>query len=424
MIRLLNYLRYLLLRIVGQSHAEASRKLGFGVSPSPLCLISVNGGGYTAAAPYGISVPAGAAISVQLASTAGVRSWSLTSYGLDEISSTPSLSFAAGPPNTYSLAFMNATGRALLLQSVVNGGVDVNGVKQASYTTTLGLFSLINGLRVLAQGETIESNPAGWIADFNVFVRNGGGGGGGGGGPTYLPASAPPNGTNNTLAVSSGGVETWNPVGGYQILSSALSGTGVATTVEVGTSQASVNVALTSNFTPTAITYSYSGVASGGPTGVSVTGTSSAFTITPGSAFTSNTNGAVLTVTTTVTDPAGAPHISTLTMTYAGKIVYGSLASGSETLDQTMWNALNSSGSVLRSTRGGSYNFASAFGQDQDLGLLNSLGAPTMTDPSTNIQYAGVLLGTASITENGTTQTVAFYKFANSGSTFSPANMS
>ena len=147
---------------------------GAGPNPSPACLVSDNGGAYTAAAPNGINVSANDPVSIQLASYAGVRSWSLTVFGLDEVtlSSPPVLTYSIGPPATYSFTYPNSTGRAVLLQSVVNGGVNVNGVKQSSYVTTIGVFSLTAaGQRVLATGETIETCPAGWVCDWNAQVR-------------------------------------------------------------------------------------------------------------------------------------------------------------------------------------------------------------------------------------------------------------
>lgn len=153
----------------------AHHKYGaFGPQPSPLCLVQDGSGAFVAAQPSGVNVGAGDTITVKLASTAGVRSWSLSAYGEDELTTTsvPALTFAFGPPSTYSFTYPNATGRALLLKSVVNGGIDINGQYQPSYVTTIGLWSVIGGQRVLATGETYESNPAGWIADVNLGLRS------------------------------------------------------------------------------------------------------------------------------------------------------------------------------------------------------------------------------------------------------------
>ena len=154
------------------SQEEPSHKFGFGPNPSPLCVVSDNGGAYAAASPNGINVTGGDSISIQLASYAGVRSWQLTVYGLDELSTAPALSYSVGPPGTYSFTFAPFAGRAVILQSVVNGGVNINGVRVPSYTTTIGIFTLTaSGQRVLATGETFETCQAGWICDWNAQTR-------------------------------------------------------------------------------------------------------------------------------------------------------------------------------------------------------------------------------------------------------------
>lgn len=231
----------------------------------------------------------------------------------------------------------------------------------------------------------------------------------GGGGPSYLPTNPPANSTNNTLVVDALGNESWQPVGGYQITSFGISGSGVAGTVEVGSTQSNINWASTYNFTPTSISVACTGKTTVNPT---PTGTSSSGTFA--GPFTSNTNGVTITLTITAVDPAGASHQATATMTYAGKIVFGSVAPGAETPGQTLWNTLNTAGSNLRSTRGGSYPYSSTFGQDQAFGLINSLGTPVMKDPNGNI-VTTVFLGNAIITENGTSQSVNFYTVGASG---------
>jgi hypothetical protein len=183
----LSLLALLLATLVGCSHADraehpsdagtdatlatSEHRLRSGASPSPACLVSDNGGAYNPASPNGVTVSGGDTVAVRLASTAGVQSWALAVFGADELSSFPALTFAPGPPNTYSFTFPAAAGRAVLLQSTVNGGVDVNGVQHPEYTTTIGVFSLVNGARVLGSGETNESCPAGWVCDVNRAIR-------------------------------------------------------------------------------------------------------------------------------------------------------------------------------------------------------------------------------------------------------------
>lgn len=142
--------------------------------PSPACLVK-DGSGSFVATTGGVNVTAGNTITVQLSSETGVRTWTLEVFGVDELSSAPVLTFSAGPPLQYTFTFPNASGRSIGLRSTINGGVDVNGVAQESYVSTFGCFTLVSGLRTLFSGETGESNAAGWIADFNAFIRTGGG---------------------------------------------------------------------------------------------------------------------------------------------------------------------------------------------------------------------------------------------------------
>ncbi len=246
--------------------------------------------------------------------------------------------------------------------------------------------------------------------------NNGGGGGTGptgptgpGGGASYLPANPPPDSSNNTLSVDASGNEAWQPVGGYNIQSFSISGSGVANVVEVGSTQAVINWSATYNFTPISITVTCTGQPTQTP---APSGGSSSGTFT--GPFTSDVNGTVIAVQITVIDPVGAPHVANATMTYAAKIVFGSVVAGSEVAGQALWNTLNAAGSVLRSTRGGSYPYASPFGFDQAFGLLSSLGTPTMKDPNGNV-VSVVLIGSATISENATPQTVSFYTVGSPG---------
>ena len=154
-------------------------RMGFGIQPSPACLVQDGAGAFLSAAPYGVNVGAGDTITVELASYSGTRSWSLTVFGLDDLTnpSPPILAYNVGPPINYTFTYPVALGRAVLLKSVVNGGVDVNGVVQPSYTMTIGVFSLTSiGTRVLAMGETFETCPVGWVCDVNNTIRSATGG--------------------------------------------------------------------------------------------------------------------------------------------------------------------------------------------------------------------------------------------------------
>ena len=234
--------------------------------------------------------------------------------------------------------------------------------------------------------------------------------GGGGGGTGYLPASPPADGTNNTLAVSFSGVTSWQPVGGYQITGFALSGSGVNPVVEVGSSIATINWGASFNFTPASISVTCTGKATQtpAPTGETADGT---FT----GPFTGVTNGNQVTVTITVIDPVGAPHVATASVVFSAKVVWGSVTS--PVAGQGLWNALNTANNVLNVNGQATMAFASSPGQQQTFARESSLGTPTLKD-SNGFEYTAVLLGTVVIAENGTSQSMNFYTVGNPSATF------
>lgn len=379
--------------------------------------------GATSSAP-GVALKgvAGSPVTASNGDDANVDSWAWS-----VVSAPPASAIVPGPVNdTPSVVFTpDGPGCYLLRLDVVgNDGSTAFDVRAFGVNQPSGRF--IPAFEADAGSLNFGGSATGWDPIMRAWLLEidalaAGGGGGGGGGVGYLPPAAPAASGNYTLATNASDVASWQPVGGYQILTFGLSGTGVAAVVEVGTSIAAVAFAGTLNFTPTALSVAWSGVATG--TASPALGTSFSGSLT-GGPFTSPTNGAQLAVTVSATDPAGAVHTATQVVTFAAKLVYGSLAPGSETVDQAMWNALNTNGSVVSATGTGSVNFASAFGQDQCIARLTSLGTPTFTDPSTGFTYPAASLGTASVTENGTTQAVTFWKFANPGSSFAPIRIS
>ena len=66
------------------------------------------------------------------------------------------------------------TGAALIFESMVNGGLDVNGRQDSSLTTRFGVFVLTStgSLRIGAFDETTEGDASfGWTSKFNAAVR-------------------------------------------------------------------------------------------------------------------------------------------------------------------------------------------------------------------------------------------------------------
>lgn len=142
------------------------------MSPDPSCTVQ-DGAGAPTATTNGVNVTPANVITVALASTAGVGVWTLSVYGRDELVSPPAITINS--TNKTATFTAPAAGSALILKSVVGAsslGYDINGVVQPSYTTTLGVYTLINGLRVGAINETTEGNStAGWVSKVNTLIR-------------------------------------------------------------------------------------------------------------------------------------------------------------------------------------------------------------------------------------------------------------
>jgi len=144
-------------------------------SPSPVVTIN------TLTSVGGQSVPAATTVTVQLVSLAGVNTWSLMSVGTDDllVASTVNAGLAINSTTQTATFTAPAAGSAIIFQSLVNGGTDVNGVAQPSYKTTFAVYVLTaGGLRVGAVNETTEGSAGfGWLTKVNSVIRSPGGGG-------------------------------------------------------------------------------------------------------------------------------------------------------------------------------------------------------------------------------------------------------
>lgn len=141
------------------------------MSNSPLC--TVNGSATT----NGVDVTASSTVTIALADTAGVRQWNL------ECTSTDSLNVAATVTSGLVIDLVTKTatftapatlGSALIFTSIINGGFDLNGVEQISYTTTFKVAVLTATLlRVPAFDEQMENNAQfGWNPIVENLIRN------------------------------------------------------------------------------------------------------------------------------------------------------------------------------------------------------------------------------------------------------------
>lgn len=155
------------------------------ITPSPTCTVK-DGAGVAQATINGVNVTAGNTITIALASTAGVASWTISLYGKDELVSDPVLTINS--VNQTATFTAPALGSALIFKSTVNNNFDINNVQQASFSTTFGIYVLTGaGIRVGASNETTEGNSSvGWISKYNPILRAGGIGFGSGFAPTEL----------------------------------------------------------------------------------------------------------------------------------------------------------------------------------------------------------------------------------------------
>lgn len=143
---------------------------------SPTCEVKDGGGAYTATT-NGVNVTSGNVITIRLASVTDVNTWSLTCVGTDDGTSTTAINALLTVDNATKTATFtmpaSASGRALMFQSRINGGVDVNGTSQSTYTTTFGVYVLTSSsLRLLAYNETTEGSASyGWVKTLNEKIR-------------------------------------------------------------------------------------------------------------------------------------------------------------------------------------------------------------------------------------------------------------
>lgn len=141
-------------------------------TPSPLVLIN------STQQINGVNVTAGSTVTVSLASNAGVYAWDLICIGTDELTDVATVGATINinhASNTATFTMPNYAGSAVILKSIVNNGVDVNGVVRPEYATTCGAYVLSSpgNHRVGAQNETTEGDSInGWLSKINPLIRS------------------------------------------------------------------------------------------------------------------------------------------------------------------------------------------------------------------------------------------------------------
>lgn len=140
--------------------------------PSPLCTVQ-DGAGTPQATTNGVDVTAGNTITVQLQDLA-CRSWAISIVGWDDAFTSGTVPALTVNTTTKTATFTAPAGPwALNLQSVVDGGKDLNGTTQASYTSSIGIYCTASGsLRLFFTNERDEGSSAyGWITKINAIIR-------------------------------------------------------------------------------------------------------------------------------------------------------------------------------------------------------------------------------------------------------------
>ncbi len=149
--------------------------------PSPICLVN------SLPTIDGVDVVTPSTVSISLEDAAGVNIWELTCVYTDELNVAADITASIVLDNVAKTATVPAPAlaSALIFQSRVNSGTDINGSLRPEYTCTFGVYVPFNGNRVAAQNETTEGDSQfGWVTKFNAPIRNGVGEGGGGGQPS------------------------------------------------------------------------------------------------------------------------------------------------------------------------------------------------------------------------------------------------
>lgn len=139
---------------------------------SPICTVNGN------STINGVNVAANSSVTIAIADTAGVKSWRLSCVSTDELHAKSTIDDGLTINQITKQATFTSpnvtTGAALIFESEINGGLDVNGRKDPALSTRFGVYVLTSagGLRVAAFDETFEGSAMfGWTAKFNAAVR-------------------------------------------------------------------------------------------------------------------------------------------------------------------------------------------------------------------------------------------------------------
>lgn len=137
---------------------------------SPTCTVE------STATTNGVDLTPAATATIALADVAGVTSWSILAVNTDELNLAAAINSTLVVDSITKTATFTvpAAGSAVVFESVVNNGRDVNGRVTAAYTTRFAIYTLTTtGFRVCAFDESLEGNASfGWIAKLNPLIRS------------------------------------------------------------------------------------------------------------------------------------------------------------------------------------------------------------------------------------------------------------
>jgi hypothetical protein len=143
--------------------------------PNPTCEVREGSGAYQSTT-LGVDVSPAAAITIRLADQTDVNSWLIQCATTDETNNASTINAALVIDSATKTATFTSPGPGgtLRFHSVVNDGLDVNGIANDDLETTFCIYvPTVIGRRVIAADETTEGHPNfGWIEPLNRAIRD------------------------------------------------------------------------------------------------------------------------------------------------------------------------------------------------------------------------------------------------------------
>ena len=122
-----------------------------------------------------VTVSPGSEVTVRLSDPTGANQWILQALSTDERNNVAivqnSISIIDPVNKVATFTFPNSLGSSVLFQSLINNGVDINGIQRPEWSQKFKIVSRLAGLEVLATNETSECGPFGWIKPVNEVIR-------------------------------------------------------------------------------------------------------------------------------------------------------------------------------------------------------------------------------------------------------------